>query len=267
MSSLPAWLPRDGHFEEGGSEWVFECPSCGTKKFFWNLRKGAGYCFRCDLRVGSKGYLQRLLHLVVPEQEKVVVPEQVTTRAFHERVSVRGTEGEVYLASRRVSVDLAERIGICFEPATRRIWAPIWSPLAVNPPSWKSRSVVPGQKGWMSQKGDGGGYLFGERITTPRKETVVLVEGVFDVLTPGLWGTALALLGSQIHEALEWWIARTFERVVLLLDPDEAGIGKAKKIEGRFIRWGMRTENLTGQFPEPGSCYRGELDFLIEERP
>lgn len=267
MSSLPAWLPSGGRFEEGGSEYVFTCPSCGNPKFFWNVRGGRGYCFRCDLKVGSAAYLRRLLGTAIPEQEKIVEPEVVAQKRFLEKVPVRGTPAEIYLASRLVSVDQAEEIGILYEPETQRIHAPIWSPLKGLPPSYKSRSIVPGQKGWMSRKGDGGGYLFG---ASPKKASmdgsVVLVEGVFDVLTPGLWGRALALLGSQLLEGVEWWLARTYGKVILLLDPDEAGTKKAKGVESRLVRWGMPVENLTGKYPEPGSCYNRELHFLREGR-
>lgn len=266
MSKVPGWLPSGGRFEESGTEYIFECPSCGQPKFFWNLRKNAGYCFRCDLKVGSSSYLRRLLGQAIPEQEKVVAPEPVTAKRFLEKVPVGGTPAEVYLASRLVPVALADKIGFLYEPETQRIHAPIWSPLKGSPPSYKSRSIVPGQKGWMSRKGDGGGYLFGEAPAGNRmEESVVLVEGVFDVLTPRLWGRALALLGSQLLEGVEWWLARTYRKVILLLDPDEPGMGKAKNIEGRLVRWGIPVDNLTGNYPEPGSCYRGELDFLRKD--
>lgn len=260
MRKIPDWLPQGGHSEEGGSEYVFECPSCGGSKFFWNISRRKGFCFHCKVKVGSAASLHRLLGLEVPEQEKASTVErrQQSLQEVSEKVPVWGTEAEAYLITRKVRPDLAAEIGMLYEPGRRKIHAPIWSPVGL-PRSFKSRSVVPGEKGWMSRSGDPAvGYLFGD----PPKRNPVLVEGVFDVLTPGLWGTALALLGSMLYTPIEWWIARTFPEVTLLLDPD--AVVKAKKIEHSLVSFGVRVWNLTGKFPEPGECINGELDFLKE---
>ena len=82
------------------------------------------------------------------------------------------------------------------------------------------------------------------------------------MLTPGLWGTALALLGSMLHTPIEWWIARTYPEVSLLLDPD--AVAKAEKIEQALVSFGVLVQNLTGKYPEPGECVNGELAFLKE---
>ena len=260
MSRIPAWLPKGGHTEEAGSEYVFDCPECGNPKFFWNLRKEQGYCFRCGFKSGSARYLMQKMGKAIPDHEKIAVPERSSSTPRSELVPVAGTDAEVYLASRRVSPALSAEVGLLYESGRERIHAPIWSPLQGVPKSYKSRSIIPGQKGWMSRKGDPAtGYLFGKRTLYTRP---VFVEGVFDVLTPGLWGTALALLGSQLSEPLKWWISRTFKWVVLLLDPD--AVVKSQKIAIGLQNFGVHVTNLTGSFPEPGSCTKGELEWLKE---
>jgi hypothetical protein len=258
MSRIPGWLPKGGRTEEAGSEYVFECPECGNPKFFWNLRKEQGYCFRCGFKAGSARYLMQVMGKAVPDHEKIVVPERATATTSSELIPTVGTDAELYLATRRVSPALAAEVGIRYEPSRERIHAPIWSPLQGVPKSYKSRSIIPGQKGWMSRKGDPAtGYLFGKKTSY---KNPVIVEGVFDVLTPGLWGSALAILGSQLSEPLKWWIGRTYAAVTLLLDPDAEE--KSRKIANSLRDFGVMVTNLTGVFPEPGSCTRGELDCL-----
>lgn len=260
--ALPDFLPKGGHFEESGSEYVFECPQCGGHNFHWNLRRNQGWCFNCELKIGSPRYLIYLLKgQVRPTQEKQVSLESNISR----ETDIPGPldmEAALYLAGRGVSLQLSEEVGFKYSPATKRIYAPIWSPFIRCPPSWKSRSILPGEKGWMSMKGDQNiNYLFGADSWPKSLPQIVLVEGVFDVLTPGLWGRAWALLGSNLGQDMEYWLNRQgFLRIVLLLDPDAGE--KAAKIEKRLRSWGNEVLNLTGQYPEPGSCRNGELDFL-----
>lgn len=266
MSStrVPAYLPTGGHFEEGNSEYVFECPACGGSKFHWNVRKAQGFCFNCGLKVGSPSHLSRVMGRPAPLQEKKAEPEARVLLGDPVELGPITAEAAAYLATRRVPFALAQSVGFRFSESRKRIYAPIWSPFAGHPPSYKSRSILPGEKGWMSMKGDRNvDYLFGEQDIPEGMDQIVLVEGVFDVLTPGLWGQAWALLGSNLGSDMEYWLMRQrLGRVILLLDPDKTGMAKAKQIESRLVRWGMRVDNLTGDYPEPGSCLDGELDFL-----
>lgn len=61
--------------------------------------------------------------------------------------------------------------------------------------------------------------------------TVVLVEGVFDFLTLRMWGyPVLALLGTDLRQDLVAGL-RTFGRVYLVLDSDDAGFEAACRLQ------------------------------------
>jgi DNA primase len=67
-------------------------------------------------------------------------------------------------------------------------------------------------------------------------DSVIIVEGFFDCLKVWQSGSrnVVALMGSSMSEKQEELLAR-FEKVILLLDGDEAGKGAASEIAGRLV--------------------------------
>lgn len=136
-----------------------------------------------------------------------------------------------------MDVETASNAGLVFNPTLQRISAPIWSPFN-HPKTTISRSILPSQRGWIVGGGRGvtsGLYLFG---LPPRGTSVTLVEGVFDVLSPGLLGVALALLGSSIVLDLQVWLAQRYRRINLWLDPDTKESGKRQKMLAQLRAYG-----------------------------
>ena len=260
-----SYLPAGGSFAEGGSEYKMTCPDCGHGNFFWNLQKLLGSCFNCGKKVLGLGQFSRVFKTVS------VLEETRSQTALKERAGkdlVKITDDEAmpalfYLSSRGVDYGLAQKAGLRYSPSQQRVYCPIWSPLNGFPPSWKSRSILPGYKGWMGEAGDKAKhYLFGNRFSLS-DPVIVLVEGVFDVLSPGLWGRALSLLGSSLSREIEYWLGEKFRHVVLWLDPDHAGVTKSRGIAERLAGWGIAVTNLSGLHPEPGSVSRSYAHDLL----
>lgn len=257
------YLPSGGTFQESGSEYKMPCPKCGHGNFFWNVHKHMGNCFNCQLKVLGMGQFSKWFRVEVVETRKQApLP---ATKPGKDLVKIESDEALpalMYLTSRGVDYGLAQRAGLRYSPSQQRLYCPIWSPLTRYQPSWKSRSILPGYKGWMGEAGDRGKfYLFGKRVEGP---LIVLVEGVFDVLTPGLWGQALSLLGSSLSREIEYWLAETYTKVILWLDPDATGVKKAQDIYARLSGWGIPVVNLSGCHPEPGSVSRDYARTTLE---
>jgi DNA primase len=119
-----------------------------------------------------------------------------------------------------------------------------------------SRSILPGEKGWRSSRGYKTNYLFG---ALPKGDTIILTEGCFDILTPGLWGRAVATLGTSIGPHIVTCLISNYKSVVLWWDPDAR-----EKQQGELYRlksllqvmveaptW--RTAIMSIEGPEPGS--------------
>lgn len=68
-------------------------------------------------------------------------------------------------------------------------------------------------------------------------ESVIIVEGFFDCLKIWQSGSSnvVALMGSSISDRQHELLAR-FEKIILVLDGDEAGRGAATEIAGRLVR-------------------------------
>jgi hypothetical protein len=78
MSLVDFLTSRWGSFRKAGPERIFECPSCGKDKFYINVKKNMGHCFRCNYGVGMNLW---------------------TLLAKHEGVSVSAVKKMVYTGS------------------------------------------------------------------------------------------------------------------------------------------------------------------------
>jgi DNA primase len=70
-------------------------------------------------------------------------------------------------------------------------------------------------------------------------KAIVMVEGTFDLLSSGLLGYGVALLGTAINDTWASWVKKNFRAVAVWLDPDEAGRAGAVKIGKRLNAWGI----------------------------
>lgn len=271
-------LPGGGTFAKSGQEYIIPCPKCG-KKFSWSLTKSKGHCFSCKFACRSVSEFREHFPLddrdVYLSDQSDVSPTSVYGRVLEDADALvpayQRYDAAVYLTSRGVTKEIAERVGIL---ATQdRIHVPCRSPLPHRHPIFMSRSIVPGQKGWMTARGvDKSNYWFDGNhaieLTADGEKPLILVEGIFDVLTPGLLGRAVAVLGSKLSVGMESWLARMHGRgcgrVLIWFDPDDAGELGAKAIMAKLRTYGCNVERVGGwshenlrrfvSAPEPGSC-------------
>lgn len=204
----------------------FTCPQCGHRNFSFDTTKLVGQCFSCGTKGAGKVWLDKLGGVQEAHRPR-------TVHADFEAPALRAPTGEAlsYLATRGVGKGLAESAGIKWDGTY--LYFPIWSPFGGT--SWVRRALT--QKVYYSDAPPGVPYLFGKRDIKDRIQCV-LVEGVFDLLAPGLWGGGFAILGSNIDGNLERWLrAQHFGELVLWLDADETGFKKAHTLHPRLQQW------------------------------
>lgn len=213
------WLPDGGTFD-GAHEYVLLCPGCDRRKFSWNTQKKVGHCFRCGHTLTGMKMLRETFMGVGSSTSRPSVTFKSPGRPRDEAyLPVEYIPHALaYLVGRGISLSLAREIGVLYSGG--RVWFPVSSPLGGAPfmvgRDITGASMIP----WKSFPSEKGRYIFGK---LPVGGTIVLVEGIIDLLAPRLWGHGVALLGSHPSVDILTWIGNHYSRVFLWLDPDEAG--------------------------------------------
>jgi len=152
-----------------------------------------------------------------------------------------------------------------YDPEGRRLYFRIWSPSPELPTTYHTRSIDP-DGSWRVQGGSTkGAYFFG---TAPKKK-VCIVEGIWDAIRIG--SGALAILGSSLSTTQETYLRNSYDRVLVYMDPDEAGKKAQKEILQRLWKIGVRCSEMSGADKEPADCEPGDpalvlVDYWLNEK-
>lgn len=257
-------LPRGGVWAAGKREYIIPCPKC-KKKFSWSLVKSAGQCFSCKFHIRGIQEFYKWFPADEGTEFEAPAPQNRYPDDNEFIAAYERYEAAAYLAGRGVSRKTAEYVGIL--ATSKRIYVPCCSPFN-KPPMMMSRSIEPGQKGWMAPTGvDKSKYWFFQH-RAQMWPVMILVEGIFDVLTPALGYVAVALLGSKLSTDIESFIAACRpQRVLLWLDPDEPGVMAAKRIEGQLKAHGLKTERVGSYMPVSNEKGKLEMVFIPAPEP
>jgi hypothetical protein len=241
-------LPEGGVFVEDGEEYLFDCFSCGRRKAYFNPHKGTGVCFYCGRTYRWRDF---------PSEKREPV-------RIHLPVSFKGRNGKtfrpacssihaiIFLRKRKVEPEefpsiLTDGEGLLF-------------------PVFNSRNLSTGYMyrswsgSWISKVPNKSEYFFALGTDHFSGKTMVLVEGIFDVLTPRL-RYGLALLGTKLSDAQLHFIrhARPGE-VVIWFDPDGAGKDGAEVVHRKLLSCGLRSRVFYHD-REPGDCGPEEVPY------
>lgn len=251
------WLPPGG--KPYGDEIVYECPSCGkVDKFSWNPDKwghalqGVGQCFSCGVAIEGERSLRRLFNNSGNVAEVWQGFRKPNTAASY-RLAWDVPECQAYLLGRNVNEELAMLSGAMCDEEGARVCFPVHSPFDF-PTMMMTRSIIPGEKGWRSFPGSKENYLFGN---LPDSDKIILVEGVFDVLSSGMFGRAAALLGKTMSQPLQWWVLENYSHIVIYLDPPEFEEA-ALQLHGELLDKGYAMEDMTGKAATIERVYTGK---------
>lgn len=279
MTDSTAYLPDGGKWN--GNEYSLPCPGtlsdgskCG-KRFSWNTITLRGQCFKCKLAARGEKSLQRLFGpqtQAVPDrpqhQFRPVTIGRANSGPFIQ--AENSTEASQYLLSRGVGLPLMKEIGVLY--SQDRVWFPISSPMGLAP-SLMGRDItglatIP----WKAFTIERSKYVFGR---TPPGSTsrVILVEGIMDLVSPGLWGKGFSLLGSHPSLDLLVKLGNNYKEIILWLDPDQAGREGTTYVTSVLRGWfpslklGFVNSNKTvgGRLADPGEHTPEEAAVLLAE--
>ena len=238
-----------GHYVRGGKgagkEYVLNsCPQCGKKeKFYWNLWKLEGTCFYCDLVIkGWRRFREFFPDLdeEAPASPRSFVPDLTGPEKMPFCLAApMVAESRAYLLSRWVDNDTAMVSRIYYHEESQHLYVRLESPEPRQPSSWVKRRINP-EGGWIVAPGTTRSkYAFGWDFIPAARDQVILVEGIFDVLSPGLLGFAVATMGSVLSLDLLAWVSSRFKYVWLWYDPDAAGDKAREAISFALRAWGI----------------------------
>lgn len=252
------------------NERKFLCPVCGNNSLGYNAAKKVGHCFSCQRGYGEQALI-RLLGFLPGGEFDHLVQEPAKEKAAPD------FDGMCWAMDHPIgSWSLIKDRGcwsndieqVLFDPSTERVWFPI-HPIGKTPglrlygdiqhKSWITRSVYRSRKGWKREGPDIQDGVYG--VLHPEASCLILVEGIWDVLTPRLTGTALALLGTHLTQEQGAWIALTQKPVVLWMDADKAGAEAFKKLHKHLS--GIVEVYCTDYSKEPGDCTPEEARWVL----
>lgn len=152
--------------------------------------------------------------------------------------------------SRWVTEELSLTSRISYSESSDEIWIPIHPLCSPYPMAWMRRNIEYG--GWRASDGmRKAHYAFGHEAIPMDRRNVVLVEGIFDVLSPGLHGYSLALLGVHLSGTQLAYLVNRFDSFLVWMDPDKPGQVAASKIVRKLELYG-KTAVVFNPGVEPG---------------
>jgi hypothetical protein len=182
-----------------GKDQVYTCPACLQPKLNYRADKGTGKCNACQ-KGWSKWALEKaglkfpdpLLDLTIPAETKV--KELPALKRVGE-----STMGKMALSLR--NWDLGSWTDYCWvAESEQRLYFQLFSPVPST--VYSHRSVYPSQPGWYMTAPKRGHY-FGKFSIGEWAQELVVCEGVGDILTLGLWGRGIALMGTSMQPVLQ----------------------------------------------------------------
>lgn len=289
------FLPEGGRFDNKG-EYVIDCPNCGGKnKLYWNLERRLGHCFgvhpdglKCELEsiIGEQAY-REAFDGGVGEMSPVLVASRKTVLPTTNPLAPRPMNSEIcawdFAQSRHFLSQPLEAGGRALtERQVREVpiggdgqamWVQL-DPLSKEYPIVKFERPADGSGKWLpSRTGiNKAAYVFGLREWLKRGNThVVFVEGVFDVLSPDLYGLGVAVMGSVFPEALSPWLwdlicsGRSIQ-ALYWRDWDPAGISGENKALASLKGWGVPITAVMYPGKHPKEVAPAEARAFLREK-
>lgn len=269
-----------GEYASGGEYLVDYCPSCHKyKHFYFNpTRKlvlkngdevtGFGWCHVCNYKIIGWAQFKKIfagdLKYVPPPKNEVRVqretrishPDQWDNAWDHPR-------SRSLMLERRLKESIVRQVPIGFVEEEDAVVAEIDPVTRELPQRVIYRRLSGGLQKWICLPGTAmANYGFGLRHLNKGLRAVVVMEGTFDLLSSGLLGYGVALLGTALNDSWASWIKSRFSAVAIWLDPDDAGMAGSGKISSRLDKWGIPHKVIHNPVEPKNHC---PTDFSIQD--
>jgi 5S rRNA maturation endonuclease (ribonuclease M5) len=240
-----------GNFTYSQEEYVFSiCPACGKRDHFtWNINKKVGRCWVCDhVIVGEENMLAQVGGCIEYYVSTPLAKNYQTIKErgdFHYGNAWDNKGAREFLIERNIDEYLSKVIPIKYCSKSDVISIQVESITPEFPP-YSLYRYPSSDSFWIMPKGVKSKY-YGfnvEKFSNKKVNGLVLCEGIFDILSSGLYNYGIALCGSSMDQSWCIWLAEHTNRVLIWLDPDSAGKKGANKISSLLSIWGIEHKVL-----------------------
>lgn len=286
-----SWRPRAPNvgtrLGRYGLEYRYRCPKCHHTNLWWVPSRSGGKCWTCAENLDLQK-MQSLFRDFSATDEIAELLEEINaviaTPRREKRVEYQSVpDGEqlpwqvrYYLERGRpvpTALDDFLRAGCWYDERDHRVHFPL-SPIlgggggGDSPVYSMSRTPDAGVKDWLFLPRDGGKESVWFNPVGVDSGQVILVEGPFDVLAPGLLGKAIGLCGLSWTEDMQYWLHQfrqhqSSPRLFVWLDPDEAGREASTSLVVQLRRVVDVTEIQAEK--ESGDCTPEEALEILKE--
>lgn len=245
---------------------------------FINLDKGVFHCFGCEAKgsilklirdLTGKEPKDLIMELFLQEKEKrkenkeIIDEEVIETVIPFEKITEKDKVFINYLDKRGIKYDTAKEFDI--RKGKDDMFGRLVFPVIENGKyvGYTGRAVFSGPPKWKHQQGfKPGNYLYNiDRV----KDSVVLVEGIFDVLKLYQEGiTAVALFGKGMTDyQLEKLLNKKVKEVFLCLDEDVSDM-ELKVVYEKLTGWFDKVKVLKIKGGDPSELGKKIFDFEVD---
>jgi len=259
-----------------GREWWARCPLHSERTPSWSMRDdvsgnahGVHHCLGCGAKGGPVHLVAEIRDLTYDEAAEWIAAQGLATREIAPlNVTVRVVgrtppapfklplglgSGPLerwpspvrrYVESRGITARQVTRWGMLYATEDR-LGGRVVFPIADEEgrlQSYSARSFDGGEPKYLTPKREehpNSAALFGAATWSGRRERVVVVEGAIDALAceRALDGAPVAALGGSEPSRDQLLALSSFERVLVVTDPDAAGDKAADAVIGALARW------------------------------
>lgn len=263
MAELEYSLPP-GRFDTAGEYVCRICPACGgIDKLYWNPRLALGYCFGakpvvCHIRVvGWQQFIDlhngnlTSISRVERRAGEVASGGELEMRSLWVHHAWDSPIAHQFLTSpeRRISELIARFLPIWHLPALKLIAVDLDPVSPEFPPAFVYRPED-GKNKWMALPTVRmANYCFGLQAWAREPSPILVVcEGVFDVLSTGLYSKAIAVMGSKLRTPLACWLNLAYRNkpfiAITWTDADRPGEVADKQFAAALKGWGIPSISL-----------------------
>lgn len=231
------------------------CPFCRGQKFYFNIRTGSSSCKsgKCEKRFRSIYSLTKALDRIVfvPIRRDVSISSEFDPwRGETEKEGVHPkhhARASIYLIKRGLDQGKICGAGIRCMPKSGTLIFPLYNFFNPSETTPYYRRLE-GELRWIGEPGfERVHHCFGGQWLSKGMNSIVVVEGIFDLLTPGLRGFGISTLGAEVSAYQMAYLANNFKKIYHLPDNDAGGAKCAKDLAKMCRSYGLEYVNYNSK--------------------
>ena len=203
------------------------------------------HCFRCNDSAfikDERSLAERIAALAKARAADVEVIRPELPEPRERDVQQWPKAARVWLYKAGLSNDAIERLGFYWHPVTQRVVMPVFEDGELV--YWQARSLNPNVPKYVNPTVERG-------TVAPRfgrgGACIVLTEDILSAVKVGMVNEAWAIMGTSLPDKIAVRLVNAARPVIVMLDPDDAGIKGAAKIITQLRLLGLTAGSYLGR--------------------